>query len=152
VLALKAEGAVGEEAAQHRDVLDQAVDPHLRRVHRDPRGAVVVHLVAGAEADLEPPLGEHVDRGHLAGEDGGVAEVGGEDGGGDAQLGGRRRRGRHRGDRAVALVEVVGGEEGRVAERLQLAGRLGPAHPGERRHHLDAEPEGMEGAAHRRER
>src|ERR1700753_946522 len=57
VLARVAEGAVGEEPAEHRDVLAPPVDAHLRRVHLDPRAAVIVHLVTGAEADLEPPLG-----------------------------------------------------------------------------------------------
>ena len=80
----------------------------------------------GADAELEPAVGEQVERRGLVGDDDGVAVVVAE----HAALptrSVRRRLGRqrHRGDRCERVVdEVVGHVQRRVAERLGLAGGL----------------------------
>jgi hypothetical protein len=141
MLAREVERALAEQALEHRDVLDHPADAHPRPVHRDARAGIVLDLIPGADADLQPPFGDQVERRQLARQHRRMPEVGGEDGGGDVQDRRRRGRDRHRGDRPVPLVEVIGREERRVAERLQLTGRVGPRHPGKRLQHLDAEPE-----------
>ena len=107
-------------------MLDHAVDAHLRRIHRDAGLVVVEALPARAEPDLEPTLGQLVDRRQLAREHRGMAEVAVEHERPDVERRGDGGRGRHRGDRSEALVEVIGHEHRRVAERLELADRVGP--------------------------
>ena len=57
----------------------------------------------------------------------------------DVDRGRHRRRHRERRDRPDALVEVVGNEEGRVAEPLDLANRVEPRPPVEGLLQVDAE-------------
>ena len=126
VLARERDGLVGEQRLQDLRVLDHPVDAHLGRVHRD-AGAVVVELLpTRAEPDLEPTLRQHVDRRELAGEHRGMAVVAVEHERADLQRGGEHRGGGHRRDRPEPLVEVVGHEERRVPERLELADGVGP--------------------------
>ncbi len=132
---------VGEQCLQDLGVLDHPIDSHLGCVHRD-AGAVVVELLpARADADLEPALRQHVDRGELAGEDCGMAVVAVEHERADLQRGGEHCRRSHRRDRPEALVEVIGHEQRRVAEALQLADTVGPGATLERPVDLDCEPE-----------
>ena len=72
----------------------------------------------GAEADLEPALREHVERGQLLGEHGRFPEVLGEHRLGDAQRGRRVGDGLAGDQRRERTDEVVGEPERRVAERL----------------------------------
>ena len=105
-------------------------------------GAVVVELLPPrADADLEPALRQHVDRRELAGEHRGMAVVAVEHERADLQRGGQHRGGGHRRDRPEPLVEVIGHEQRRVPERLELADGVGPRAALERAVDLDAEPE-----------
>src|SRR5205085_4766655 len=61
----------------------------------------------------------------------------------DLQRRGARGRRGHRRDRSEPLVEVVGDEQRRVAERLELADGVGPGAPVERTVDFDAETEGV---------
>ena len=65
---------------------------------------------ARPEPDLQATLGEQVERGQLLGQHHGLVEVDVEDPAADAQVGGHRRRRRHRGDRCHV--------DGPVARRL----------------------------------
>ena len=141
VLALEAERAVGPQALEHRTVLDHPAHPDPRAVHRDARPLVVGVLPAGAEADLEPTLGDEVDGRQLLGQERRVAEVAVEDEDPDVEGRGHRGDGRLHGDGAVTLVEVVGQEDRRVAELLDLPGGVGPGRAGERLVELDGEAE-----------
>ena len=106
-------------------------DAHARPRHRHAEPVVLVAHPSGTEPDLEPPVGQHVERRHLLGEHDRVMEVAGEHPAADAQR--RRPRGGHRdrrqrghvdrsvtgrlGDRTRPEV-VVGTEQRGVAEVL----------------------------------
>ena len=109
---------------------------------------------AGAEADLHAAVGEQVEGGQLLGQHDRLVEVDVEDAAADAQRGGRRRGGGHRGDRGHvdrpvarglgdrARAEVVVGREQRaVAEVLGAAGGLDPLLAGRGLEGLDGEAE-----------
>ena len=142
VLAREVDGLLlREQRLQDLRVLDHAIDAHLRRFHRDARAVVVELLPARADADLEPPFRQHVDRRELTGEHRGMAVVAVEDERADLQRGGEHRGRGHRRDRAEPLVEVIGNEQRRVAERFELADGVRPRAAFERAVDLDAEPE-----------
>jgi hypothetical protein len=119
----------------------EAVDPLAGRVHRDARLVVVARHPAGADAQLEPAGREDVQRGHLLGRHHRVLVVVVQHQRPDPQLargvgrGGQRRAGRQ------LIPEVVGDEQGRVAEILGLAGEVGPGGGAGRGAQLDTEAE-----------
>ena len=96
-------------------------------VHRDARLLVVACVIQpGAEADLEPAAGEHVDGGQLLGQHDRVLVVVVEHERADLQRGGGVGRGHQRRHGRELVAEVVGHEERGVPEVLGLAGELGP--------------------------
>ena len=133
------EGAVREEALEHLGVFDHAIDADLRGVHRDPRALVVEALPTGTDAHLESSFRQHVDARQLAGEHRRMAEVAVEHQRSEVDRGRHCRCHGERRDRPEALVEVVGNEEGRVAESLDLANRVEPRAPLEGLLQVDAE-------------
>ena len=126
VLAVERERARREQALQDRDRLREARDAHARAVERDARLLVVGGHPARADAELEPAVGEQIERRHLAREHDRMLVVVAEHERTDAQRVGDRGDVRERDRRREIVVdEVVGHEERRVAERLGLAGLLG---------------------------
>ena len=90
-------------------------------------GLLVVGLhPSGAEAELEAALAQHVEGGRLLGQDDRVPVVVAEDEGAHAQGGGGGGHGGQRRHRGQLVAEVVGHEQGRVAEVLGPAGLIGP--------------------------
>ncbi len=127
--------------SMHVEPLDEAVDAHARAVVGDARSLVVGGHPAGAEPDLQPSVGQHVDRRQLLGQHDGVLVVVVPHERADAQ--GRRRRAAaiSAGTGASWSLEVVGHRQHRVPAALHPLGQLDPARAigGARR--LDAEPE-----------
>ena len=85
VLAVERERAVGEEALQHRDRLGEPRDAHAGPIERDARLLVVGRHPARADAELEPAVGQQVERRHLAREHDGMLVVVAEHERSDAQ-------------------------------------------------------------------
>ncbi len=79
VLALEGDRPVGHQPLEDRDRLLETVDPHAGPVELDPGLLVVGGHPAGAEAQLEAPVREQVERRHLAGEHDRVLVVVGKD-------------------------------------------------------------------------
>ena len=136
------------------DDLGQPGDAHAGRIHGDAEPFVLGRDPTRPETDLEPAVGEQVDRGHLLGQHDRLVKVDVEDAAADTQPGGDRGGGRHRrdrgdvdrsvarglGDRARAEV-VVGREQRAVAEVFGVAGDLGPLLAGRGLEGLDGEAE-----------
>jgi hypothetical protein len=123
------EGSRREQALQHPRRLVEALDPHAGRGIRDARGLVVAEQPAGAKADLDPALGQHVQGGHGLVRQHRVAVVTAEHQAQHAQplsdLGGHGH-----GDGGLhhpALGEVVGDRHGREPEVLDAPHRVPPA-------------------------
>jgi hypothetical protein len=141
VLAGERERLGSERAADDGEALEEPVDADAGRVVRDARLLVVADLPAGAETDLEPSVGQDVERRQLLGEHDRVLVVVVEHERTDAQ---RRRgvggtlQGRHRGE---LVGEVVGHRQRAVAERFDLACQLHPLVPAADGGALDAEAE-----------
>ena len=127
---------VGLEEVHH---LFQLVDAPATRRERNPHGAVLVGEVARSEPDLDPAVGEQVERGRLRREHGGNVVVHAEHAAADPEP--RRGLGRHRHRRdgsevlrqvVAAVVQgsgaevVVGDEQGREAESFSLTRELPP--------------------------
>ena len=115
------------------------------RIVSDARLLVVAGQPAGAQPELDPALGEEVEGGHLLGQDDRVPVVVVEDQGAHPEVGGGLGGDGESDQRAVLIVEVVGNEQRRVSEVLDLAGRGPPGRgrvgPGQ----LDSEPERWHG-------
>ena len=139
VLAGEGVGAGVEAALDHGDALVHAGHPHAGRVHRDARLVVVALHPAGADAHLEPAAGQHVDGGQLLGQHDRVLVVVVEHERTHLQLGGGVGGGHQRRDGGQLVAEVIGHEQGVVAEVLGLAGQLRPVRSGRRGAELDAE-------------
>ena len=161
LLALQVDGLPGEVRLDERDDLLELRDPQRRLLEVQAHGFVLAPVRTRPEAELEPTVGEQVDRRRLLRERGRDVVVDAEHPTTDPQRGGPRRRGGHRGDRGEVLrpqerlvahragAEVVVGEEQRrVAEVLHLAGQVPPLPRRLRRRRLDAEAE-RSGLSHR---
>ena len=115
-----------QEALDDLGGLLEAGHPQRGMVVGQTRFVVVRAHPARAEAELETTVAQHVERGRLLGEHERMAVVVAEDERAHAQA---RRRPRHcgeSGNRGELITEVVGHEEGAVAEVLGFAGLLGP--------------------------
>ena len=127
VLAVEVERPVGaQEALDDLDRFLEARHAHGRVVVGQPGLVVVGAHPAGAEAHFEAAVAQHVERGRLLGQHEGVAVVVAEDQRAHAQ---RRRGGRHRRqgrDGGELVPEVIGHEQGAVAEVLGFARLCGP--------------------------
>ena len=108
VLALERERPVGEQALQHGEALHEAVDAHAGRVVGDAGGVVVGAHPAGADADLQPAVGEHVHGGQLLGQHDRVLVVVVEHQRADPQRGGGVGGRHHRRHGRQLVAEVVG--------------------------------------------
>ncbi len=86
VRALEGERLAAHQALDDSDRLLKAVDAHLRRVEGNPRGLVVGVHPAGADAELEAPVAQHVEGGGLFGQDRRMLVVVVEDQAADPQL------------------------------------------------------------------
>ena len=116
----------GEQALDQRNGLRQPIDAAARRVVRQAQLAVVGRAPTGAQAQLQPAVGQDVERGRLARHDQWMAEVVGEDVGTDAQAAGHRRRGGERCDRRELVAQVIRHQQRVVAERLRATGEVQP--------------------------
>ncbi len=127
VLAVEVERAVGaQQSLDHLHRLLEARHPDGRVVVGEPGLVVVAAHPARAQAQLEAALAQQVEGGRLLGQHERVAVVVAEDEGPHPE---RARGGRHRGQGGHGgqlVAEVVGHEQGAVAEVLCLAGLLGP--------------------------
>ena len=126
VRALERERAVAHRALDDGDGFFQPVDAHARAVVRNARAAVVGLHPAGADADVDPAVAQHVHRRQLLRQDDGVLVVVVEDERADAQ---RRRGGGRRGERGhrrQLIREVI-----RHRDRRRTRGprSCGPARP-----------------------
>ena len=122
--------------------LGHAADPDAGRVVGDARLLVVGGHPARPQAELHPALGEQVEGGDLLGQHDRVAVVVAEHQGADPQVGGGLG-GHGQGHQGPELVlEVVGDEQGRVAEVLDRAGQCPARRPRRGVGQLDAEAEG----------
>ena len=141
VLAVEAEGAIGETALEDRDRLRQTSLAHRRSVERDADRLVLRTIPPSADRNVEAALREHVQRGKVLGQDRRVAQVVVEHEAGDPQpLRGRGDR-RHGRDRRRLGDEVVRDDEGVDPDRLSAAGGLGQLAPARDRARLGQESE-----------
>ena len=105
--------------------LGEPRDAHARLVERNAGGLVVGGHPTRADPELEPTVGEQVERRHLARAHNRMLVVVAEHERADAQRVGDGRGVRERDRRREVVVdEVVGNEQRRVPERLDLAGEL----------------------------
>lgn len=124
---VEGEGPVGvQEALDHLHRLLEPVDPHLGRVVGDARLLVVGAHPTGTETQLEAPPAQQVERRGLLGQHDRMAVVVPEDQGPHAEGTGGGGHGGQGGDGRELVTEVVGHEEGGVAEGLGTAGLIGP--------------------------
>lgn len=119
----------------------EPIDAHAGAVLGDARFLVVRAHPPGAQADLEPALGEHVERGELLGHDDGVPVVVAEHDGPDAQRLGGDGRGGHRRHGCQLLTEVVHHLQGVVAQLFDPTGRVDEGRAVGTLVLLDGEPE-----------
>ena len=145
MLAVEGEGFVAEEALEDDGRLLEPVDPHRRRVEPDAGVLVLLAQPPGAEADLQPALGQDVEGGEFLGQDRRLAEVLRQHGLGDPQ--GRRGVGHGlTGDQgSEGADEVIGEPERRVAEGLDRAGGIEQLLPLRRGAAGEAEADGSSG-------
>ena len=107
VVAGEGERSGAHDALDHGEALDEAVDAHTGAVVLHPGLLVVRGHPAGAEADLDPPVGQHVHRRQFLGEHERMLVVVVEHQRTGAQGGGGVEDGLQRGHRGELLVEVV---------------------------------------------
>ena len=130
VLAVEGRGLLGEQAGQHLAGLLEAVEALLDAAELDAVGAGLLLVPAGADAELEPAVGDDVERRGHVGQHGGMPVVDAGDQHADAQpLGGLRQRGQR--DPALqARPGGVGEDRIEVVERpagledVDVVGRL----------------------------
>jgi hypothetical protein len=127
VLTVEGEGPVSaQESLHYLDCLFEPVHPHPRWVVGDARLLVVGLHPSRAKTHFETALAQHVEGGRLLGQHERVPVVVSEDERPQPQ-GGRGRRGGGQGGGGCQLVaEVVGHEQGRVAEVLGPPGLRRP--------------------------
>jgi len=123
VLAGEAERLAAEQPLEHGHRLGQARLPDGRRVERQTDGAVLRLVPTGADRDVQPAAGEHVEARELLGDDRRVAQVVVEHERRDPQGRGRRGHRRHGRDRREVVDQMV-----REHQR-GVAGLLGPPGP-----------------------
>ena len=141
VPARERDGLTFEEALDDDNRLAQPLDAGGAGVEGESRLLVLGAHVPGAETELEPTVGEHVERRRLARQQRGMAEVVVEHRGADTQARRRRRGGGQRGERREQVGEVVRDEQHGVAEGFDLPRLVRPFGLRGRRSHVDAEPE-----------
>ena len=117
-------GAVAEEALQHGDGLGQALDARRDRLEREPDRVVFGAVPAGPDPDVEAPATEHVEAGHVLGQDRRMAQVVVDHERPDPEglRGGRDDR--HGRDRRELLDQVIRDDDRREADRFGTAGGL----------------------------
>jgi hypothetical protein len=116
VLAGERHASAGEKALDDRQCLRHALDPEARRVERDPCLFVIRRQPACPQPEVEPTIGEEIERRRLLGEHHRVAVVVVEHERADAK-GGGRIRGRHEGcDRPELIAEVVWEAQRRISD------------------------------------
>ena len=115
-----------QQPLEHRHTLGEALHPHRRCVVGDAGLLVVAAHPPRTHAELEAAVAQQVHGGGLLGQHERMAVVVVEHEGPHPEpVGGARRR--HQGGHGGELVpEVVGHEQGGVAEVLRLAGLFGP--------------------------
>ena len=126
MLALEGARVVREQALDDRDRFGQSSDASAGGVEVDAGALVVLAHPAGPEAELEAPVGEHVDGRRLLGQHRRVVVVVRVHQRADPQRRGGVGGGHQRRGGRELVVEVVGHGEHRVAEVLGLAGDLDP--------------------------
>ena len=75
VAALERERALAEESLEHGDRLGQPLDARGDRLEWKSDRVVLGAVPAGPDADLQSPATEHVEAGHVLGQDRRVAQV-----------------------------------------------------------------------------
>ena len=141
VPARDAHGLAFQQSLDDDNRLRQSLDARGAGVEGEPHLRVLGLHVAGADAQLEPAVAQHVERRGLARGEQGMAEIVVEHAGPDTQPGRRRGRGGERGKRREQLGQVVRDEQNGIAETLDLARFVGPLGRRARRPDVDAEPE-----------
>ena len=121
ILAVEVRRLLAEQADEYLAGFLEPVEALLDAAQFDAVGARFFFVPARTDAQLESAVRDDVQRCSHIGQHRGMAEVAVEHERADAQRRGDRRGRRHRRDRAEALVEVVGYEERRVAERFEFA-------------------------------
>ena len=137
-----------EQATHDLDRFRHALLADTRRVERGADRGVLGVGVTGADAELEPPIGDMVDRRHLAGEVNRMPEVVVEHERADADALGRRRHRRQRRERRPVRSDVVERAEhvepgalGSDCDRPQVVGAVVASD-------LETEPKGTISARH----
>ena len=116
----------GPEAFDQRERFFHSIDADLRRVVGNSELTVIPGVPARAKPELEPATGEEVERRRLLREHHRIAVVVVEHEATDPERG-RRRRGRGEGsDRGELRGDVIGHEQGVVAEGLSPPRRVTP--------------------------
>ena len=126
VVALERHRVAAQQALHDGDGLAQPRHPHAAPIERQPRLVVLRLHVAGAEAELQPPVGEQVHQRRLARQQHRMAEVVVEHERADAQPRGGGGRGDDSRHRREYLGEVIGHGQRGIAERLRAAGGVRP--------------------------
>ncbi len=146
VLAVEVERRLAEEPGDDGQRFLEPVDPHPGRVQRDPGGFVVGGHPARTQAENEAALGDDVEHGGHAVDEHRVPVVVPEHAGLQPQRRGARGRRGERDHRleGVAVGEVVGGDDRRDPQLLEVAQRALPIGQGQRgRRHRRREAKGV---------
>src|SRR5437763_3561850 len=130
VAAVEVGGLVGQQPDDHLAGLVEAIEALLQRAQLDPVGVALLFVPAGADAQLQPAVGDDVDRrGHIGQHRRVAVDDPGHQHADPEPLGGLGQRGRHRpafqtraGRIREDRIEVIEGP--RRLEHLDLVGRL----------------------------
>jgi len=114
------DGLTAHQAVEDGQRLVEPADAGARRLELDAGLVELVLHPSRADAQLEPPLGQHVDGRGLFGQDRRVAEAVGEDRRAQADGAGGLRQGAERGERTDLVAQVVG--DGKGVEAVLLSG------------------------------
>ena len=140
MLARERQAFLGEEAAHDLHRLGQSLQARARRIECQARLEVVGLEPAGAEAKLQAPAGQRVDRRRFFGQRGRMAEVIVEHDRAESDARSDRGRGHQRGQRRELFAEVVGHDQRVEAEVFGTAGEVLPlAQRAPKIHHAEAE-------------
>ena len=119
---LERERAVAEQTLEHRDRLGQPLDARRHWLEWQADGVVLGPVPAGADADVEAPAAQHVEAGHVLGEDRRVAQVVVGHERADPERLGRGGDHGHRRDRRELLDQVIRDDQCGEADRFGAPG------------------------------